>query len=464
MNKKQPTSRSKPTTRLLSLPNELILAIFDQLPPLPRPRQKTLLALTATCKHIRPLAREQLLVQPVSDVHHVHLLVQNYLRYPELVNRAISLEFSVDQQKNVALGEPNYFVTLKLVPDNACVEACHHFINTTSISERGKLEWIRDITRRYQRAYVCILLVMLPKLKALLLGTALVSHFGILANLFHMDGKHDNEYACEAFAALCPQLQCLETPLTWYKEPRRLPCSLQSLRRCTSLKHLTLPDTVLMDSLWQEMGEAIHNSVQLGQGYPANLNPKSRERLSESLETLTLSIRDKYSTSHFAGAVGYMLDVMRVFKTNPNLRMITFYFHHRSTAENFRKEDMLLVVTYATKIGVQVVIQAQDIARLGKALHDPHPTLHMKTSSEVGPSEAELMVYETRGLAKEIYTMQEAAEAEKRLRLMKWPVREFKQWKALETPDAQMSTLQRTFGRTFGSGGHRLHGVIRDDI
>jgi hypothetical protein len=108
MNKKQHTSRSKHMARLLSLPNELILAIFDQLPPIPRPRQKTLVALTATCKHIRPLAREQLLVQPVIDVHRVHLLVRIYLRYPELVNRATSLEFSVDQQKDVPFGEPNF--------------------------------------------------------------------------------------------------------------------------------------------------------------------------------------------------------------------------------------------------------------------------------------------------------------------------------------------------------------------
>jgi hypothetical protein len=87
----------------------------------------------------------------------------------------------------------------------------------------------------------------------------------------------------------------------------------------------------------------------------------------------------------------------------------------------------------------------------------------MKTSSDVEPSEAESMVYETRGLAKEIYTMREAAEAEKRPGLMTWPVREVKQWKVLETPDEQMSALRRTFGRTPGSGGPWLHGVNRDD-
>jgi hypothetical protein len=87
----------------------------------------------------------------------------------------------------------------------------------------------------------------------------------------------------------------------------------------------------------------------------------------------------------------------------------------------------------------------------------------MKTSSDVEPSEAESMVYETRGLAKEIYTMREAAEAEKRPRLMTWPVREVKQWKVLETLDEQMSALRRTFGRTAGSGGPWLHGVNRDD-
>jgi hypothetical protein len=352
MNKKQHTSRSKHMARLLSLPNELILAIFDQLPPIPRPRQKTLVALTATCKHIRPLAREQLLVQPVIDVHRVHLLVRIYLRYPELVNRATSLEFSVDQQKDVPFGEPNFFHTLKLVRDNACVEACHHFINTTSISERGKAEWKRNITQRYERVYVCILVVMLPKLKALLLGTALVSHFGIPASIFYMDEKRDDEYVCMAFAAMSSRLQCLETPLVWYKWPHRFPCSLQNLRRCTSLKHLTLPDTALMASVWQEMGEAIHNSVQLSHTHPANLNLKSRERLPKGLETLTLSIRDKYSTSNLAGAVGYLLDMTRIFKANPNMKMITFYFHRRSTAQHFRKEDMPLVITYARKIGV----------------------------------------------------------------------------------------------------------------
>jgi hypothetical protein len=127
--------------------------------------------------------------------------------------------------------------------------------------------------------YVCILVVMLPKLKALLLGTALVSHFGILASLFYMDEKRDDEYVCKAFAAMSSRLQCFETPLVWYKWPRRFPCSLQSLRRCTSPKHLTLPDTALMASVWQEMGEAIHNSVQLGHTHPVNLNLKSREGL-----------------------------------------------------------------------------------------------------------------------------------------------------------------------------------------
>jgi hypothetical protein len=463
MNRKEHTPGPKYAARLLSLPNEVILAILNQLPPLPRPRQKTLLALTATCKRIRPLARDQLLVQPVIDVHHVHLLVQNYLRYPELVNRANSLEFSVDQQQVVPLGEPNFYLTLKLVPDKACVEACYHFIKTTAISQKGKSDWIRDISRRYQRAYVGILLVMLPNLKELLLGTALVSHFGILVSLFHMNDKHDNEYVREVFEAMTSQLQCLETPLIWYKEPRRFSCSLQNLRKCTSLKHLTLPDTALMASVWQEMREAMHKSAHLGQAYPANLNPEARERLPKSLETLTLSISHNNSTSTFAGAVGYLLDMIQIFRTNPNMRVLTFYFHHHSTAEHFRKEDLPLVAKYATVIGVQVVVRVQDTESLGKALQGPPTLRRLESKPDVGPSKAELMVYETRGLAREIYAMREAAEAATRRELSRWPVRRVEERKALETPDVNISALERAFGRMAGKYGPTLHAVNRDD-
>jgi hypothetical protein len=449
--------------RLLSLPDEVILAILNQLPPLPRPRQKTLLALVATCKRIQPLARDQLLVQPVIDVHHVHLLVQNYLRYSELVNRANSLEFSVNQQQFVPLGEPYFYLRLKSVPNNACVEACHHFINTTSISQRSKSEWIRDISRRYQRAYVCILLVMLPNLKELLLGTALASHFAIMASLFHMDDQRDDEYVHEVFAAIASQLQYLETPLIWYKEPRQFPCSLQNLRKCTSLKHLTLPDTALMASVWQEMREAMHKSTHLGQAYPANLNPDARERLPKSLETLTLSISHNSSTSFLATSVGYLLDMMQRFKTNSNMRVITFYFQHRSTAEQFRNEDMLLVAKYATEIGVQVVVQVQDTERLGKALQGPQTLHHLESKPDVGPSETELIVYEIRGLAREIYSMREAAEAATRRGLSRWPIRRVEERKALETPDLNMSTLERAFGRMTRKYGPTLRTENRDD-
>jgi hypothetical protein len=391
--------RSSEATRyaaLLSLPDELILNIINQLPPLPRPRQKTLIALTATCRQLRRSATEILLLHPVVDVRNVHLLVRTYLQYPDLARQATGLEFTT--RENATVSEPSFLLSLS-VPGKPCAKACYGIINKTSMSARGKKEWRRQISWGYQDAYICVLLVMLPKLEELRCGTGVMSNLDILTHIFHMDDKHDSEYVRDAFATVSSRLQCLEIPLAWYEEPYSFPCSLQNLRGCSSLKHLTMPSEALVSSLWDDMIEAAYKFFHLGVMPPAHLNWESPEMLPKNLETLTLSIRHKYQATALSVALCHLLCTMLVFKSCPKMRRITLYFHHRSTANIFQKESMPILNGPATGLGVEIVVQVRDtvtLAALSKII--PWPPI----SSNFAASETELMLYDIRGLLREM--------------------------------------------------------------
>jgi hypothetical protein len=381
---------------LLSLPDELILNIINQLPPLPRPRQKTPIALTATCRQIRRAATEILLLHPVVDVRNVHLLVRTYVQYPELARQATGLEFTT--RENATVSEPSFLLS-RSVPGKPYAKACYSIINKTSISARGKKDWRRKISWGYQDAYICILLVMLPKLKELHYGTGVMNNLDILTHIFHMDDRRDNEYVREAFATVSSRLQCLETPLTWYEEPYSLPCSLQNLRGCSLLKHLTIPSEALVSSLWHDVMGAAYKYFHLGLMPPAHLDRESREMLPKNLETLTLSIRHKYQATALYAALCHLIGTMLVFKSCPKMRRITLYFHHWSTADIFRKESMPTLNSPAVGMGVEIVVQVQDtltLAALSKII--PWPLI----SSDSAASDAELMVCDIRGLLREM--------------------------------------------------------------
>jgi hypothetical protein len=381
---------------LLSLPDELILNIINQLPPLPRPRQRTLIALTAICRQIRRSATEMLLLHPIVDVRNVHLLVRTYLQYPELARQATGLEFTT--RENATVSEP-FFLLSRSVPGKLYAKACYGIINKTSISARGKKDWRRKISWGYQDAYICILLVMLPKLKELHYGTGVMNNLDILTHIFHMDDRRDNEYVREAFATVSSRLQCLETPMTWYKEPPSFPCSLQNLRGCSSLKHLTMPSEALVFSFWFGLREAAYKLILFRPMPPASLDRESHGRLPKNIETLTLSIRHKCQTRALHAALRHLLGRMLAFKLCPKMRRITLYFHHQSTADEFRKERMPIFNGPATELGVEIVVQVRDtvtLTALSKII--PWPLI----SSNFAASETELMVCDIRGLLREM--------------------------------------------------------------
>jgi hypothetical protein len=112
------------------------------------------------------------------------------------------------------------------------------------------------------------------------------------------------------------------------------------------------------------MMEAAYKFFHLGLMPPALLYGDSRERLPKNLETLTLSIRHKYEATALYAVLCHLLGMMLVFKLCPKMRRITLYFHHRSTANIFRKESMLILNGPATVLGVEIVIQVRDTVTL----------------------------------------------------------------------------------------------------
>jgi hypothetical protein len=74
-------SQRKPA--MLSLPTELLLDIAKAVSGSPRVRNCVLCQLSLVCKHLKPIAREVLLLEPALHLFHVPSLVSQLLKHPK---------------------------------------------------------------------------------------------------------------------------------------------------------------------------------------------------------------------------------------------------------------------------------------------------------------------------------------------------------------------------------------------
>lgn len=279
---------------LLQLPTELLLAIVEQLPALPKDRRKELVKLTRVCRSLRPLAQELLQTKPLVHADKARGLVRAYFKHPVLAAKARTLEllspkasFHIEKSK----GDPPK-TKIGRLPGMTKGEttlfqrSCSTLTTRLELPLPLELSLTADLARHEPNAYLALLLGMMPNLQELLLGSKQYqSGLGAFHPLF--DGalhptseQTQTTYLGTILARLAPRLRRLELPAEYVFgiETDRL-SAVFDLRRCSALTHVTLPQEALMQT----------NPAQ------GAMTPRPWEKLPTSLQGLTIAVDSCYA-------------------------------------------------------------------------------------------------------------------------------------------------------------------------
>ncbi|KAF2646512.1 hypothetical protein P280DRAFT_544860 [Massarina eburnea CBS 473.64] len=291
---------------ILRLPDEILLRISARLVnPFQNVRAEKLLEEGPTdyyhdlnnvallCRRLSSIVREVMLADPVVPFTKLDRLVRVYLEYPELAPKTHSLEVVCGfkeslNQKGDHHGWPNMVSGFK--------DECIDTIRKQTMDEKHKSDWISDLDGwkddyeasrgsdqivadfEAQDPYFGLLLVLLPNLQRLLLGTLNTTRIPALMDLLwecqptvlsgNMSVTHEawhHGYLMDAFLTAAPRLKQLETPLHWtnhgftMKSYHNTP-DIKMLHPFSKLQSLTIPveiiaampgsKDVVMEELW----------------------------------------------------------------------------------------------------------------------------------------------------------------------------------------------------------------------
>ncbi|KAF2867337.1 hypothetical protein BDV95DRAFT_581954 [Massariosphaeria phaeospora] len=281
---------------ITKLPDEVLVNIFTRLRGRQRYNNRDLLNLALTCRPFVPAAREVLLVAPSFHLFRVAGLVRNYLQYPQLADAVRELEITAlhkdqpDRELMTRYGQetapgaypargstiwsanplehsrkPSSYPAPTLDPlklDARFKKACIEVIESHSLSAQKRKAWIQDLEVGCMRAFLGLLLVLLPKIKVLLLGANYLRHYPILAGLVGYSSlvgwsefshsaattpaEWENSYLVDVFNVLAPKLKEFELPAIWFRHfmapwPQLLP----GLSHLSALQTLTISGPIL---------------------------------------------------------------------------------------------------------------------------------------------------------------------------------------------------------------------------
>ncbi|CAI6340774.1 unnamed protein product [Periconia digitata] len=240
-------------SRLPSMPQEILLAIVSYLTnPLqdaaknelpgdgPTEYYHDIYNVALSCKKISIVARDVLLSGPIFvPFAKLDRLVHTYLRYPHFATRPRSLEVVTGYNKSLnVVNDP--FGWPKV--DDGFERSCIEVIRKLDISEANRNDWIASLRPdksklvpdkdfiipdfKAQDTFFGLLLVMLPNLQELYLGTLHIVNVPVLQDLI-WDRRTDIDwpspkvaawysgYLLNAMLLVAPRLTHLELPLRW---------------------------------------------------------------------------------------------------------------------------------------------------------------------------------------------------------------------------------------------------------
>lgn len=217
---------------LVRLPNELLLSIIDYLPYLPRNRRTELLTLSTTCKRLHNLATSLLLTTPYVNLTNTRRLVDSYIARPDLALKVCSLELYARDDvtaPDTNPAQPHAQKNKNPIRKNKQLwKAYTGLVRSTSISTNAQARWKLAIEHEDKKAWIGLLLAVLPNLKTLYLGGVPLRFFEKIDPLCGVGYKIRNctcefhqakpSYLCDLFIATAPRLSTLELPFATYRE------------------------------------------------------------------------------------------------------------------------------------------------------------------------------------------------------------------------------------------------------
>jgi hypothetical protein len=143
---------------ILSLPNEILLAIVDTISgDFSRERQRFLLTMSLTNRKFSDFARELLLSRPVVNIYNTRPLVEAYVRYPKIAAKVHVLEFhsSPVVWGRIDLAES----TSRTRPTQDLLPLYRLIIGNSGVED--KYTWLKALEEGSCEAYLGVLMTML---------------------------------------------------------------------------------------------------------------------------------------------------------------------------------------------------------------------------------------------------------------------------------------------------------------
>ncbi|KAF2732594.1 hypothetical protein EJ04DRAFT_525181 [Polyplosphaeria fusca] len=143
---------------ILRLPNELLFKIAASIKG--PDRQKTLLGLALNCKHLRPIAQEELCGMPSLSIDRVPSLVSLLVEFPGLSNKIESLKFLDYLYRLYDLeNTPGGPYTSKDI-----ISWCSVIVKSVNLDSEMTNEWMSDLMAGSSLAFTMVMLAATPQL------------------------------------------------------------------------------------------------------------------------------------------------------------------------------------------------------------------------------------------------------------------------------------------------------------
>ncbi|KAF2651926.1 hypothetical protein K491DRAFT_719416 [Lophiostoma macrostomum CBS 122681] len=245
---------------LLNFAEELLVEIFKGTGSRPYDRQKHLRTLSLVCQKFHRISAGMLLTSPCVHLYKTHELIRTYFDYPELAERAHTLELvnmSFTSRSDKPLGFTElYDLKSKLVLDSGLKAQCVEFIRSKKIM--SKVIWIQNLDDDSLSACMAILLALLPNLRALYMGANSINEYPFFGafterrvmSIERYEKRHPKMdlsillwphiYFDDIFEAVWSKLHTLELPCDWNTSRSADRYWKRHMRRM-SLRQLALP-------------------------------------------------------------------------------------------------------------------------------------------------------------------------------------------------------------------------------
>jgi hypothetical protein len=153
---------------LLALPNEILLIILDNFSDPPRICRRELINTSLTCRQLRALCAEQLLLAPIAYPWNMQLLVKAYLQNPRIARKVRTVEFIGFESRT--LQSWARLDTCFKIPEAKLYNCATIVKGSTMLPSMAMNDWLEDAKKGLWHAHFTTLLAMLPSLENLLLG------------------------------------------------------------------------------------------------------------------------------------------------------------------------------------------------------------------------------------------------------------------------------------------------------